>query len=318
MRSFSENDALFPPIAANKTSRIDVGDGHNLYIEDCGNPDGIPVIYLHGGPGAGISPLHRRFFDPDLFRVILFDQRGSGQSRPFAETKANSLWHLIDDMEVIRQHFGIEQWLVFGGSWGSTLGLAYGINHPQRCLGFILRGIFLGTQPEIDWFMHDMGRFYPEAWDRFIHGLPASEQQDPLASYYRRLMDSSPSIYIPAAEQWSAYENSCATLSAEIRGGGGRMALSLARLEAHYFTHQCFMEDGYILDKIDVLQDMPAVIVQGRHDVICPPHSASDLAKAWPSAELKMVDDAGHSALEPGILKELLSALRRMPQLIRK
>ena len=318
MRSFSENDALFPPIAPNKTSRIDVGDGHNLYIEDCGNPDGIPVIYLHGGPGAGISPLHRRFFDPDLFRVILFDQRGSGQSRPFAETKSNSLWHLIDDMEVIRQHFGIEQWLVFGGSWGSTLGLAYGINHPQRCLGFILRGIFLGTKPEIDWFMHDMRRFYPEAWDRFIHGLPASEQHDPLASYYRRLMDSSPSIYIPAAEQWSAYENSCATLAAEIRGGGGRMALSLARLEAHYFTHQCFMDDGYILDKIDVLQDFPAVIVQGRHDVICPPHSASDLAKAWPSAELKMVDDAGHSALEPGILKELLSALRRMPQMIRK
>ena len=316
MRSFSENDALFPPIAPNKTTRIEVGDGHNLYVEDCGAADGIPVIYLHGGPGAGISPLHRRFFDPELFRVILFDQRGSGQSRPFAETKANSIWHLIDDMEAIRQHFGIEQWLVFGGSWGSTLGLAYGINHPHRCLGFVLRGIFLGTKPEIDWFMKDMGRFYPEAWDRFINGLPPSEQHDPLDAYYRRLMDNSPSIYIPAAEQWSSYENSCATLAAEIRGGGGRMALSLARLEAHYFTHHCFMDDGYILNNIHQIQDIPGVIVQGRHDVICPPHSASDLAKRWPSAELKMVDDAGHSALEPGILKGLLSALRRMPQLI--
>ena len=316
MRSFSEDDALFPPIAPRATTRIDVGDGHNLYVEDCGNPDGIPVVYLHGGPGAGISPLHRRFFDPELFRVILFDQRGSGQSRPFAETNANSVWHLIHDMEVIRQHFGIDQWVIFGGSWGSTLGLVYGINHPDRCLGFVLRGIFLGSRPEINWFMQDMGRFYPEAWDRFIHGLPQSEQHDPLTHYHKRLMDSSPSLYIPAAESWSAYENSCATLSAELRGGGGRMALSLARLEAHYFVHDCFLDDGYILKNVDALSGLPAVIVQGRHDVICPPHSASDLAKAWPDAELKMVDDAGHSALEPGVLKELLSALRRMPRLI--
>ncbi|MEK9859992.1 MAG: prolyl aminopeptidase [Alphaproteobacteria bacterium] len=298
------------------TTRLDVGDGHILYIEECGNPDGIPVIYIHGGPGSGISPLHRRFFDPSLFRVILFDQRGAGQSRPFAETEANTTWTLVDDLERIRQHFAIDRWLVFGGSWGSTLGLVYGITHPQSCLGFVLRGIFLGTKPEINWFMTQMGRFYPEAWDRFIHALPEHERDDPLFHYHKRLMDPSPSISIPAAESWSAYENSCATLHSELRGGGGRMAVSLARLEAHYFVHDCFLDEGYILDHVDRLHDLPAIIIQGRHDVICPPISASNLAKAWPNADLRLVDDAGHSALEPGILRGLMSALRQMPQLI--
>ena len=316
MRSFSEDDSLFPPIAPLSTTRLDVGDGHILHIEECGNPDGIPVIYIHGGPGSGISPLHRRFFDPSLFRVILFDQRGAGQSRPFAETEANTTWTLVDDLERIRQHFAIDRWLVFGGSWGSTLGLVYGITHPQSCLGFVLRGIFLGTKPEINWFMTQMGRFYPEAWDRFIHALPEHERDDPLFHYHKRLMDPSPSISIPAAESWSAYENSCATLHSELRGGGGRMAVSLARLEAHYFVHDCFLNEGYILDHVDQLHDLPAIIIQGRHDVICPPISASNLAKAWPNADLRLVDDAGHSALEPGILRGLMSALRQMPQLI--
>ena len=316
MRSFSEDDHLFPPIAPLSTTRLDVGDGHILYIEECGNPDGIPVIYIHGGPGSGISPLHRRFFDPSLFRVILFDQRGAGQSRPFAETEANTTWTLVDDLERIRQHFAIDRWLVFGGSWGSTLGLVYGITHPQSCLGFVLRGIFLGTKPEINWFMTQMGRFYPEAWDRFIHALPEHERDDPLFHYHKRLMDPSPSISIPAAESWSAYENSCATLHSELRGGGGRMAVSLARLEAHYFVHDCFLDEGYILDHVDRLHDLPAIIIQGRHDVICPPISASNLAKAWPNADLRLIDDAGHSALEPGILRGLMSALRQMPQLI--
>jgi len=316
MRSFSEDDHLFPPIASLSTTRLDVGDGHTIYIEECGNPDGIPVIYIHGGPGSGISPLHRRFFDPSLFRVILFDQRGAGQSRPFAETEANTTWTLVDDLERIRQHFAIDRWLVFGGSWGSTLGLVYGINHPQSCLGFVLRGIFLGTKPEINWFMTQMGRFYPEAWDRFIHALPEHERNDPLLHYHKRLMDPSPSISIPAAESWSAYENSCATLHSELRGGGGRMAVSLARLEAHYFVHDCFLDDGYILNHVDRLHDLPAIIIQGRHDVICPPISASDLAKSWPNADLRLIDDAGHSALEPGILRGLMSALRQMPQQI--
>ena len=312
MRSLSPEQALFPPIAPTATHRLDVDDGHNLYVEDCGNPDGIPVIFLHGGPGAGISPLHRRMFDPDLFRVILFDQRGSGQSRPFGEMKNNTTQDLIRDIERIRDYFGIDQWIVFGGSWGSTLGLAYGIAHPERCHGFVLRGIFLGTKAEIDWFLYGMGKFYPEAWDRFVHAIPPEERDDLLAAYAKRLMAESPSLYIPAAEQWSAYENSCATLHAELRGGGGRMAVSLARAEAHYFLNNCFMEDGYILNNIDKISHLPAVIVQGRHDVICPPHSASDLAKAWPGADFKMIDEAGHSALEPGILSALLSGLSRI------
>ena len=312
MRSVNPEHSLFPPLAPEATHRLDVGDGHDLYVEDCGNPKGIPVIFLHGGPGAGISSMHRRMFDPDLFRVILFDQRGSGQSRPFAEVKENTTQHLVADIEKIREFLGIDQWIVFGGSWGSTLGLVYGITHPERCYGFVLRGIFLGTQAEIDWFLYDMGKFYPEAWDRFVNAIPAAERGDLLNAYAKRLMSESPSLYIPAAEQWSAYENSCATLKAELRGGGGRMAISLARMEAHYFLNKCFLEDSYILDNVDKISHLPAVIVQGRHDVICPPHSASDLAKAWPDADLVMVDDAGHSALEPGVLDGLLSGLSRI------
>ena len=312
MRSVSPEHVLFPPIAPNATHRLDVGDGHKLYVEDSGNPDGIPVIFLHGGPGAGVSPLHRRMFDPDLFRVILFDQRGAGQSRPFADVTHNTTQHLVADIELIRAHYGIDKWIVFGGSWGSTLGLVYGITHPERCHGFVLRGIFLGTQPEIDWFLYDKGRFYPEAWDRFVHAIPEPERDDVLAAYAKRLMSESPSIYIPAADQWSAYENSCATLQFELRGGGGRMAVSLARLEAHYFLNKCFLDDGFIVNNIDKINHLPAVLVQGRHDVICPPNTASNLAKAWTGSELKMVDDAGHSALESGILSALLSGLNRI------
>lgn len=316
MRSLAQDQQLFPPRVPIGTHRIDVGDGHNLYVEECGNPDGIPVVFLHGGPGAGISPIHRQLFDPELFRVILFDQRGSGQSRPFGAIADNTTQALVADLELIRAYFGIEQWLVFGGSWGATLALVYGISHPERCLGFVLRGVFLGTAAEVRWFLYDMGRFYPEAWDRFVNALPPHEQDDLLENYYRRLTSSSPSISIPAAESWSAYENSCATLRAELRGGGGRMAVSLATLEAHYFRNNCFLEDGFILNNMEKIDQLPCIIVQGRHDVICPPISASNLAKAWPKAELKMVDNAGHSALEPVVLQELMSGLQRIAGMI--
>lgn len=312
MRSVSEESTLFPPVIPRATHRLETDDGHNLYIEDCGNPDGFPVVFLHGGPGSGITATHRRLFDTSLFRVILYDQRGSGQSRPFASVDANTTWDLVNDLEMIRTRMGIENWIIFGGSWGSTLGLVYAINHPERVLGLVLRGIFLGTKPEIDWFLYGMEKFYPEAWDRFIHFLPENERGDVLQAYGRRLLDPSPSISIPAAEQWSGYENSCATLRAEIRTGGGRMALSLARLEAHYFLHDCFLEDNYILNHMDAIADKPGIIIQGRHDVICPPHTASDLAKSWPEADLRMVDNAGHSAFEPGMLKGLISAMAEM------
>ena len=309
MRSFSDESTLFPACEPRHSQRIEAGDGHLLYVEECGNPDGIPVVFLHGGPGAGVSPTHRRMFDPSLFRVILFDQRGAGSARPFAEIANNSTWHLIEDIERIRQVFGIERWIVFGGSWGSTLGLVYGISHPERCLGFVLRGIFLGTRPEINWFLDEMGKFFPEAWERFSSFLPENERDDLLCSYAKRLFSQNPSISIPAAEAWASYENSCATLRAEARGGGGSMALSLARLEAHYFLNNCFLEDDYIINNIKRIETIPGVIVQGRHDVICPPQTAVTLAQAWACAELVMVDDAGHSAFEPGILSALISAM---------
>jgi len=312
MRSSDYYDRLHPPITPYARHRIDTGDGHSLYVEECGNPDGMPVIFLHGGPGSGVSAMHRRMFDPTRFRAVLFDQRGSGQSRPFASVANNTTDHLVADMERIRNHLGIDSWLVFGGSWGATLALVYGIRHTEHCLGFILRGVFMGTKAEIDWFLYDMKRFYPEAWQRFASFIPEHEQHDLLAAYASRLMGDDANISMAAAEQWSAYENSCATLKAEMRGGGGRMALSLARMEAHYFCHNCFLPDHYIADHIDHLDSIPAAIIQGRHDVICPPFSAHMLAERWQSATITLVDDAGHSAFEPGILSSLLSALDRI------
>ena len=215
-------------------------------------------------------------------------------------------------MERIRTEFEIDKWIIFGGSWGSTLGLVYGINHPSRCLAFVLRGVFLGTAQEIDWFIHGMGRFFPEAWERFSNFIPEDERGDLLKGYEKRLSSASPSVSIPAAEAWAAYENSCATLKGELRGGGGRMALSLARLEAHYFCHQCFLKKDYIIKNLDKIKDIPAVLIQGRHDVICPPQTAMSLAQSWEAAELVMVEEAGHSAFEKGILKALISAMARV------
>ena len=316
MRSQFEGDSLHPPISPRQTIHLETGDGHSLHVEECGNPDGIPVVFLHGGPGAGTTPVHRRFFDPTLFRVILFDQRGAGQSTPFADTNNNTIWHLVEDMERIRRHFDIGKWIVFGGSWGSTLGLTYGIRHPDRCLGFVLRGVFLGTDSEVDWFLNGMGNIFPEAWNRFRDFIPGEERADLLKAYSRRLMDDNPSISVPAADAWSSYENSCSTLRAELRGGGGRMALSLARLEAHYFLNQCFLGEEPILDSVHRIGHLPAIIVQGRHDAICPPQTALKLAGRWnekkENAELVIIEDAGHSAFEPEVLKALVSALGRI------
>ena len=284
-------------------------DGHSIYYEQCGTPDGIPVMFVHGGPGSGCAPAHRRLFDPKRYHVILIDQRGSGRTTPFASIKDNTTQHLIQDMDDIRRAVGVSQHFLFGGSWGSTLSLAYGIRYPENCLGFILRGVFLGSKAEVDWFLYDMGRFFPEAYERFIAPISASQRGDLLSAYYSRLTSPSKSIALEAARAWAGYENSCATLAAAHRDAGP-MALSLALLEAHYFTNDCFMPQNHLLDNLSTISHLPAWIVQGRHDVICPPHTAHTLAKKWGAqAKLVLVDEAGHSAFEAGIVSQLMNGL---------
>ena len=284
-------------------------DGHSIYYEQCGTPDGIPVMFVHGGPGSGCAPAHRRLFDPKRYHVVLIDQRGSGRTTPFASIKDNTTQHLIQDMDDIRRAVGMSQHFLFGGSWGSTLSLAYGIRYPENCLGFVLRGIFLGSKAEVDWFLYDMGRFFPEAYERFIAPISASQRGDLLSAYYSRLTSPSKSIALEAARAWAGYENSCATLAAAHRDAGP-MALSLALLEAHYFTNNCFMPQNHLLDNLSTISHLPAWIVQGRHDVICPPHTAHTLAKKWGAqAKLVLVDEAGHSAFEAGIVSQLMNGL---------
>lgn len=303
---------LFPAIEPNASGHFQVSPPHSLYWEECGNPDGFPVLFLHGGPGAGFSAGHRRFFDPRFYRIVLVDQRGSGKSLPYAEIDGNDTQNLIADLEALRNFLAVDQWLLFGGSWGSSLALAYAQAHPAACAGLILRGIFLCRQKEIDWFMSGMRQFFPEAWDSFIAHLDAAEQSDPLNAYYRRLCDPDPAVHMPAAVAWSRYEASCSTLipsPATIEAmSGPDTSLALSRLEAHYFVNKLFLRDGQLLDDAHRLRGLPGVIVQGRYDVVCPPASAWELAAAWPDAELKMVADAGHSAAESGTMRALVAA----------
>lgn len=305
---------LFPRIAARRSGYLEVDRPHRIYWEQIGTPGAIPVVFLHGGPGSGISEAHRRFFDPSKFDVLLFDQRGTGRSAPLAELGGNTTQDLIADIERLREHLGIEQWIVFGGSWGSTLALAYGEAHPERCLGFVLRGIFLGSDREVDWFLHGMGNFFPEAGRRFVEFLPEEERGDLLANYHRRLVASDPAVHQPAAECWAGYEAACSTLLPlpAIGSEDPRRALSLARLEAHYFANAMFLEPGQLLGRIDRIRHLPSVIVQGRYDVICPISTAMELAAAWPEASFEIVPDAGHSALEPGIARNLVAAMERI------
>jgi len=292
---------------------VDVSDGHSLYWEECGNPDGPAVVFLHGGPGAGCAPAHRRFFDPSYWRIILFDQRGCGRSRPTAEVNANTTQHIVSDIEAIRIMRGIDTWLVFGGSWGSLLAVTYGISHPDRCTGFVLRGIFLGTSDEVHWFMNDMERFFPTAGQAFRDALPPEERSDPLTHYHRRLMDPDPDVHRVAAQAWSNYESACAKLVPSTISDVGA-SLPLARIEAHYFVNDMFLPDNYVLDNVAAVHHLPCTLVQGRYDVICPPWTAHALANAWPGSELIIVNDAGHSAFEPGIKAALVRATDKMKQ----
>lgn len=309
---------LYPDIAPFDSGYLPLDHGHTMYWEQVGHEQGLPVLFLHGGPGAGAGAVHRRFFDPRRFRVVIFDQRGAGRSRPLGSIVANDTPRLVEDIERLRSHLGIERWMVFGGSWGSTLGLAYGQAHPERVTGFVLRGIFLGRHREITWFMEGLARFFPDVWAAFArHAGVAGEDGQALLDAYRRLLDDpDPKVHLPAARAWSIYEGSCSTLvpSPETVASFAedRTALGLARIEAHYFAHDLFLPPGGLLGGMGRIAHLPAEIVQGRYDMICPPESAFALAEAWPMARLTMVPDAGHSALEPGIRSALLAAVERI------
>jgi proline iminopeptidase len=303
---------LFPPIEPFASGMLEVEAPHRLYYEQSGNPHGVPVVFLHGGPGAGSSPVHRQFFDPAFYRIVVFDQRGAGRSLPLGCLDDNTTPALIGDLERLREHLGVDRWLVFGGSWGSTLALAYAEHHPHRCLGLVLRGIFLCRPSEIDWFLYGLRAIFPETWRTFAHYVPEAERGDLLSAYHKRLVDPDPAVHLPAARSWSVYEGSCSTLLPNpglvADFASDRVALGLARIEAHYFRHGIFLPPDFLLSNVARLKGVPGVIVQGRYDAVCPPVSADDLHRAWPEAEYTVIADAGHSAFEPGIRSRLVAA----------
>ncbi len=307
---------LYPEIQPHRQGMLTLDSIHTMYWEESGNPEGIPIVFLHGGPGAGSTPSHRRFFDPSSYRIVIYDQRGAGRSTPLGETRDNTTPHLIADLERLRQHLGIEQWLVFGGSWGSTLALAYAEAHPERCQYLILRGIFLCRKTEIDWFLYGLRNLFPEPWRELVAPLSPAEREDILGAYHQRLMHPDPAIHMPAARAWSTYEGSCSTLlpnPATVNYfASDTVALGLARMEAHYFMHNIFLPDNALLDNVHKLHAIPATIVQGRYDAVCPIISADDLHHAWPQAEYIIIDDAGHSVWEPGIQATLIQTMERL------
>jgi len=312
---------LFPEIAPRDSGYLQLDGLHSMYWEESGNPAGIPVVFLHGGPGAGSGPQHRRFFDPSHYRIVIFDQRGAGRSRPFGELQNNTTPHLIADIELLREKLGISQWVVFGGSWGSTLALAYAEAHPDRCLGLILRGIFLCRPVEIDWFLYGLRHIFPDQWALFSGHIPEPERGDLLHAYHRRLTDPDPSIHMPAARAWGIYEGACSTLlpnhDTVSHFASDSVALSLARIEAHYFVNHIFLPENALLNQVDRIRHLPCFIVQGRYDAVCPAASAYELHQAWPTAHFSMVADAGHAAFEPGIRSELVRATEAMRGLVR-
>ena len=308
---------LYPAIEPFASGFLQVSPVHRLYYEQCGNPDGKPVVFLHGGPGAGCGPNSRRFFDPAHYHIILFDQRGCGRSTPHAELVENTTWELVADMERLREHLGIDRWQVFGGSWGSTLALSYAQTHPQRVSELVLRGIFMLRRWELEWFYQKgCDAIFPDAWETYLAQIPEVERGDLISAYYRRLTSPDPAIRLSAAKAWSVWEASTSYLlqdAEQIQGNAAdEFALAFARIECHYFVHGGFFEaDDQLLRNASRLKDIPAVIVQGRYDVVCPTRSAWDLHRAWPEADLRIVADAGHSAFEPGITDELVRATDR-------
>lgn len=304
---------LFPPIEPYRTHEIPVSDGHTLYAEECGNPQGLPVVFVHGGPGAGCERYHRQFFNPDVYRIVLFDQRGCGRSRPHAGLEGNTTQALVDDMEILRNRLAIDRWVVFGGSWGSTLGLVYAQTHPAHVLGLILRGIFLCRPRDISWFYQDGASFVlPDYWEDYRDVIAPEDRGDMVSAYYRRLTGADEVAMMAAAKAWSLWEGRASTLLPKTavvdHFANPSTALSLARIECHYFMHDSFLQEDQILRNAGRLRDIPGVIVHGRYDVVCPLEQAWALHAAWPEARLHVIPDAGHSATEPGIVDALVRA----------
>ena len=308
---------LYPPVEPYSSGKLPVSSIHTLYYEESGSPTGKPVVFLHGGPGGGSIPLYRQFFDPKRWRIILFDQRGCGQSTPPAELTDNTTWDLVSDIEALRMHLGIAQWTVFGGSWGSTLALSYAQTHPNRCNGLILRGIFMLRRKELQWFYQSGASYlFPDAWENYVAPIPAEERHDLIAAYYKRLTSEDTCVRREAARAWSVWEASTSKLIPDPqlvqRFSGDTFADAFARIECHYFVNRGFFDsDRYLLDNVPSIRHIPSIIVQGRYDVVCPMTSAWELHREWPEAELIIVNDAGHSATEPGITSALVEATDR-------
>lgn len=304
-------NALYPALQPYDSGLLDVGDGHRLHWETCGNPDGKPALFLHGGPGGEISPAARRHFDPDAYRIVLFDQRGSGRSTPRGSLVANTTWHLVADMERLREHLGIERWLLFGGSWGTTLALAYAQTHPARVSAMVLRGVFTARQRELDWiYRGGAAQLFPEFWEEFLAPVPASRRDDPLAAYADLLAD--PSTADEAALAWSRWEGSIVSLvprdSFRAEYERPEFARAFARLAVHYFRHGAWLTEGQLIRDAGKLAGIPCRLVQGRYDAVCPPSTAYELYRAWPGARLALVNNAGHAVGEPEILRQLRAA----------
>jgi proline iminopeptidase len=312
---------LYPPIEPYDQGKLKVSDLHTIHYEQSGNPQGKPVIFLHGGPGGGIAPMYRQYFDPEKWRVIIFDQRGCGQSTPYAELRENTTWDLVEDIEKIRNHLGIDKWVVFGGSWGSTLSLAYSQTHPDRCKGLILRGIFMLRRQEIQWFYQEgASNIYPDAWQEYLKPIPPAERHDLLQAYYQRLTSEDRNIRLEAARAWSVWEASTSKLVPSVesqqRFGEAQFAEAFARIECHYFVNKGFLKtENQLLENVDRIRHLPGVIVQGRYDVVCPMITAWELHQAWQEAEFIVIPDAGHSVSEPGIKTALIEASDRFANL---
>lgn len=307
---------LYPPTEPHRTGSLKVSELHSVAWEESGNPNGKPVVFLHGGPGGGTSPKHRQYFDPEAYRIILFDQRGCGKSTPYAEIRENTTWDLVADIEKLREHLGISRWQVFGGSWGSTLGLAYSQKHPDRVTELVLRGIFLCSEWELRWFYQDgAGHIFPERHAEFLAPIPEAERGELMQAYGRRLFSEDPEVNLPAAKAWSRFEGSILTLLPNpallATFGQEDSTLAFARLECHYFLNQGWLEPGQLLRDLPKLHGIPAVIIQGRYDLVCPFQNAWELHQAWPGSELLEVPDAGHSAGEPGISRALVATTDR-------